>query len=373
VRFTGRYSVDFPVYYRNTRNFLEDPHTLYDRDAALTPSSYLYPPLSVLLFVPFVSFGESTAFTLFQLGNAAALALATVLILRVRRSLFPDGERHRAYGAFFVLLVVTSGPACGGFALGQITPILLALSVGAVYLSHRGRPVLAGLALSMACWTKIYPTLLLIAMLVSRPHRKAAGMTILFGALLPVAMLWLIPFGLYTRYFLELLPAFSSEIQIHADNHSFVAVLARLQLPPSQWTSWNVVGVAPWIKAVNFAVLVLGIAFLSCRRVRNAHDPLLVALFALCFISVVAPLGWGHSFLLSVPLAAYCAVFPAPGGGRAAAAFAWLLWLVPGHMSIVESAPLAMKALQFLRYPAALAIALAVGARRLVAADARTP
>lgn len=222
----------------------------------------------------------------------------------------------------------------------------------------------------MACWTKIYPTLLLIAMLVSRPHRKAAGMTILFGALLPVVMLWLIPFGLYTRYFLELLPAFSSEIQIHADNHSLVAVLARLGLPPSQWTSWNVVGVAPWIKAVNFLALVGGIAFLACRRVRAANDHLLLALVALCFISVVAPLGWGHSFLLSVPLAAYCAVYPAPGRGRAAAVVAWLLWLVPGNVSLLNDAPLAIKVLQFLRYPAALAITLAVGGRRLLSPPA---
>ena len=356
---------DFPVYYGFAKGLLYEPSTLYGTNEARHLGGYTYPPLSILLFLPFTPFRQTTAYLLFQAANVAALAFSCLLVLGARRHLC--ARENWAQRVCFTLLVVTSGPSFSSFVLGQVSAMVVVLCLGAVCLSQRRRHMLAGLALAFACWTKVYPTLLLVAMLASRTHRMSGLMTLLFGILLPACFLWVVPFHLYAKYFLEVLPTLSAGIAVNVYNQSIAAWLARLSLPYDQWMSWGVVKAGLWIRIVNALVLLGAMALLVARRVRRSQDFLLVSLLALSLVPLIGPLGWGHSFLFSVFLVSYCIVFPESDAGCASALLAWLFLLVPAYSGarFLQSMPPLVRTAVHIRYPMAVALVFGIALRDL--------
>ncbi len=364
---------DFPVYHDAARRLLDEPSTLYDIGGARGLGGYTYPPLSILLFLPFAPLRQPPAIVLFDLVSVAALLLSCLLVLRAR--LEPGARESRAQAACFTLLVVTSGPSFCTIVLGQVNMLVVLLCVGAVYLSQRHRPVPAGIALAFACWIKIYPALLVVAMLGSRTHRRSGAMATAFGLLLPACFLWLVPFRLYAQYFLEVLPALSGSVHVNVYNQSIVATLLRSSIPFDQWMTWTPLKAALWIRIVNALVLLGAMALFFAGRVRRSQDFLLVSLLALSLAPLVGPLSWGHSFLFAMLLVSYCAVFLESAAGRALAFLAWLMLLPPAYSSpgFLGTMPqLVQKAVHF-RYPVAVALVFGVALARLARAGAMLP
>ncbi|MEO6564343.1 MAG: glycosyltransferase 87 family protein [Nitrosospira sp.] len=324
-------NTDFSVYYFAAERVLSHPATLYEFEATLNFAGYTYPPLSILLFVPFTLFDYYTAYILFQFVSVIALMVAIWCMILARQRVSPELRIDHRKSALFALLVLASGPAFSTSVSGQVNSVVLALCLGAILFGMRRQPLVGGAMLAFACWIKIYPVLLVVAMLGIKSQRATAFFSIAAGVLLLVAMLPLIPFVLYEHYFLHLLPVMGGKITSHLYNQSVTASAIRLSLPVDQWFAWLTIDVPRWVRLLNAAILVGVLAMFSFTRLSKSSDSLLVTLLALAFIPLIAPLGWGHSFLFTIPLVAYCAVYCERPAIRLTAVVAWFLLLVPAY------------------------------------------
>jgi hypothetical protein len=354
---------DFDVYSSAALRFLERPADFYDvSGAASLRGTFLYPPLGIVAFVPFTWLPHDAAFVVFQLTSVAASFGCVWLVARSHALTHRDtGYGWRAF-ALFALLILASGPAYSNSVAGQVSSFVLILCFAAIYLGLVGRPAWAGLLLAFACWLKIYPALLLIAMFGVPVFRRTAIAAMAFGIILPAAFLWLVPLALYKVYFFDLLPQMAGRITNHLSNQSLTASLVRLTLPSDQWVNWKLTEVPAWIKAVNAAAgagLLLGLY--AAGRARRI-DPLLTALIALAFVPLLAPLGWGHSFLFAMFLIAYLVTFSPVLSLRVMACVAWLLLLPPAYSELPALravAPALATPLYFRYFVAVAAVAIA--------------
>jgi hypothetical protein len=324
-------NTDFSIYYFGAERFLNHAATLYQFDQTLDLVGYTYPPLSILLFLPFALIDYYPAYILFQLVSVIALVVAALCAIRARQYVFPDLRIDHRKSALFALLVIASGPAFSNSVSGQVNSIVLALCLGAILLGMRRQSLVGGILLAFACWIKIYPVLLVVAMLGIKSQRTTGLYSIAIGLLLPVVMLPLVPLVLYEHYFLQLLPVMGGKITSSLYNQSITAFAIRLSLPTDQWLEWLTIDVPRWIRLLNAGILLAVLAMFGFTRISRSPDVLLITLLALAFIPLIAPLGWGHSFLFAVPLVVYCAVYCQHPLMRIVAGVSWLLLLVPSY------------------------------------------
>ena len=78
---------DFSAYYLGAERLLADPAMLYELDAPVHSAGYIYPPLSILLFLPFALFDYHIAYLLFVSVIAIALFMSVWCVNR-RGSMF---------------------------------------------------------------------------------------------------------------------------------------------------------------------------------------------------------------------------------------------------------------------------------------------
>src|SRR5690349_17451427 len=78
-------NTDFSVYYLGAERVLTDPATLYELEAPAHSAGYIYPPLSILLFIPFTLFEYYTAYLLFVSVIAIALIMSIWCVIRARQ------------------------------------------------------------------------------------------------------------------------------------------------------------------------------------------------------------------------------------------------------------------------------------------------
>jgi hypothetical protein len=168
-------------------------------------------------------------------------------------------------------------------------------------------------------------------MLSIKSLRLTAFISVMACVLLPIAMTPLVPLVLYDQYFLQLLPVMAGKVTSNLSNQSITATIIRVSVPVNEWSEWINVDVPSWVRALNGTVLVGVMAMFSFTRISKFPDFLLVTLLSLAFIPLIAPLGWGHSYLFSMPLVAYCIVYCEQMAIRVVAAIAWLLLLVPAY------------------------------------------
>ncbi|MFC4405562.1 glycosyltransferase family 87 protein [Haloarchaeobius iranensis] len=147
---------------------------LYEVSPARAPEfTFLYPPLSVLLFVPFAVISEAAALATFSALNVGAgLALARVVVRYLR-------ERGVALSRVDVGLLAAactvSGYRGASLYFSQVNVFLaLALAVGFVAL-EREREELAGAALALPAFLKLFPVVVGAWLLRRRAWRGVAA------------------------------------------------------------------------------------------------------------------------------------------------------------------------------------------------------
>lgn len=290
---------DFSIYYKAAADFGQDPSLLYKMNVPGF-DQYLYPPPSILLFYGFSLMPLPTAYLVFIVLMYACLVAG----LFVARSLCRDAGLRWSLWEFtaFFFLALASAPAFHNIGLGQVNSLVLLLSLLFLYLLNRQRPVAAGIVLSIAIWIKLYPALLLLAAL-NKKNRKAIISCAAMGVLIPVLFLPFIPLPLYEAFlakFLEITKYTSG----HIINQSLTAFLFRFGLPPERIFLWpNIFETTAWIKLLNL-LLLAALLVVSWLRFRadSARSRLLLGAILLSASALFSNLGWGHTYLLSLPL-----------------------------------------------------------------------
>lgn len=291
-----RRSVDFPVYHYAARKMLSGTGPIYGPLSGIGwPQVYRYPPLFLLLFVPF-------ALLPLQLAAFLWAALKFAVLGLLARSLF-SRLRTQGLGLQFLSLLPALPYLAVEFHYGNVQFFIFAL-VGAALLCLHKRPVLAAFSLALAISIKVAP-LFFLPYLVVRRRTSVAALTLAFTiglTLLPAGY-----FGWHTNAALlhqwadqELgLAATPGEPAIigfpsqsmHSVLMRFLVSLNYAELTDSNYPKFNFAAFDPRIVELLWLILAaagyMGLLFLA--RSRPQFDGPMIHAIAFCALVLLQP------------------------------------------------------------------------------------
>jgi len=271
---------DFHAYYTASSAAL-DGRPFVGVDTGIRGVTYVYPPPSVLVFLPLASVGNwLVAFALQSVVNvAAAFGVAALVIHTVERQ---RGHLRTSDRLLITGCCVGSVPVVAALGLGQVDT-LVALALASAFLAlEYGRESVAGGLLGAAALVKMFPAALGVWLLYRRAWRALAAATAtgVAGLAAGVAV-----FGVDSyRRFLTVL-ASRSRLDAFADTVSPNFFAMSLSRPLSQLLP----PVPPVTYAVVSVVLVTPILWRAANTGTTIVDRLATFLAFLTAILVVSP------------------------------------------------------------------------------------
>ena len=155
-------------------------------------------------------------------------------------------------------------------------------------------------------WLKLYPIVMIAAGAWSRPKWRAIAIAGIAAAALVAIALPIVPMSAHRSFLFDVLPARIDKTAIHILNQSLVAFLERFHVAPERYLQWSgdqAITVSGASRAINWGFGIVALFFLWWRAEAGlrlslvASDAVLMAVLAM-----VAPLGWGHTYMLVLPL-----------------------------------------------------------------------
>lgn len=287
---------DFATYYLASRMLEIAPSAIYDSAALNTLTSsdgprlafeYVYPPFLAGVMRPLARLPYHQAVAVWLMLETMCLMGGLVGLLTLTRC---PGGRVGAAIALVLLLLFT--PAQEAVLLGQVSPILLLLSVMGLLLLSQERPIqelVAGILLSVATFIKIFPAILLIYLLLRRRWFCILGGA--FGGVVCIlaGLLWGGDWVNTWTYFAEVLPAryTGSFIFVHLGNQSLTATFLR---PMGDGPLPRALGMV----AVLMVLIVTWLAPFVRHPQRLAHEFALISMLPLLVLSAV----YSHLYVL---------------------------------------------------------------------------
>ena len=349
------------------RPLLANPHALqtdfhYYDDAARRFSSggalylatddviagFAYPPPAIVPFLALAKVPFGVALLALTLGSYAVLLLAIRVWMGMLRRHGFEIPTHVELSA--MLIAIALGPSYMNAIFGQVNAFVLASAVGFFALA----PPAAGAVFAVGILLKIYPALLAGTAVWSHRSRAAVAWGLLCAAIVIAALLPIIPWHTYVDY-LDVLRIRGDKTAIHLTNQSLTAFIERFFYPPVlflNWTGEQAVTVMPAIRGANLAAALAGLAW--CWRRSQAGRHMESAAMAMALIAVIAPLGWGHTYVMVLPLVALHLVrLPAASAGHAiaiAASVGALMIPAGKRLGVIELLPAVLQNVVYSRY-----------------------
>lgn len=200
--------------------------------------------------------------------------------------------------AILLVAITLSTPFQYSMWIVQTHPLFLMLTVLALYLAERDRPIAAGAALAAACAVKITPGVLLVYWLVGA-RRRAALWFVLLSVAIAAATVAVVGLPLTLDY-VQSMRRVSNVLLVSFNNQSLAAWLAYSGSMGSELINWRILPLAPALKAVCLLASVASIAFAGWMSRRKESSGSAVAL-ALIGMTVFSPIAWTHYFLALIP------------------------------------------------------------------------
>ena len=200
---------DFASYYYATRVAYEggNPYEVRALNASAqrdgtrnTVHPYFYPPPFLLGMAWTLPLELPTAYRLNYLFNELALLMAALALVRWWRVLgAPLGACLAISGALMFGVPY-------GLQMGQVNPMVLALTLTGLWSAERNRPVLGGALVGMACMAKMSPALFVMWWLWRRKWKPAAA-SVLTAMLLSFAALGVTSAAHQLEFYTQVLPS----------------------------------------------------------------------------------------------------------------------------------------------------------------------
>lgn len=288
---------DFHYYYDAAVRFTRDRQLLY-RMSDDVIAGFAYPPPAIVPFMALARLPLGIALLLLTIASYLALAIAMV-------QWFAYLGRHGAVAdrpvkIAIVLIALASGPVYMNAVFGQVNAFVLASAVAFVTMAE-AMPILAGVALAAGIALKIYPIVAGAMVLWNRRVLRALLWAAIGGAVIMIAAWPLVPVAAYRTFLTEVLPARIDQTALHITNQSLVAFLERFRTPSElflNWTGHEAVTVGPLERGINILAIGLAIGLFWKRR----GTPPAGAAGLIALVAVIAPLGWGHTYVMVLPL-----------------------------------------------------------------------
>lgn len=305
--------VDLPSFYAASIAVFRDHLSPYDvgrltriNGLEFRTFPFLYPPPSVLLFLPLASVSLDEAKHFVTLFNHLILVPILLLIPFRAMRLSPTRDYWRCVAC--LLYPLFSYPLIISIRYGQVNVALLGALVGLWIAAKQAKNIRAGLCLCAAIICKTIPLLFLPMLLVTGRWR------IIMSGLLCVSLacllsLWLLPPGVWGEWLFRIAPSggymnepFGLFPPAGAWNQSLNGIIARA-FTQSLWS--NPGFHAPLLGTIicySGAVCIIGLSATLLYRVRRspvAADLLVVVTLPTIFLT--APFSWEHHIVYLLP------------------------------------------------------------------------
>lgn len=276
--------MDVGVYRAAAERFLEGGPVYAER--VLHGLYYLYPPFSIILFLPL------TAWPIDDVKLPWFAASAVLLGICILRCFWALGYRMslRLLIVALAVTVVASflEPIRTTLFYGQINIILLLLVVFDLTAKRGG---LRGLGVGLAAGIKVTPGLFILHYLAVRNLRAVAVASATFAA--TIVFSWIIAPGPSSRYWLhELTDSSRIALDLHPGNQSLKGMIAHL-------TASDVVPMWQW-PPLALAIGAVGLHYAA--RLHRRGDVLMAVVLTGMTASMVSPFSWGHHWVWLAPL-----------------------------------------------------------------------
>ena len=292
---------DFHYYYDAAVRFSEPRGRLYlPGDDVI--AGFAYPPPAILPFLWLSGWPLGTALL--------AFTIASYLVLFVALQQWIGCLKRHGFGAdrrttiALMLIAFALGPTYMNAIFGQVNAFVLACAVAFVSLAPTAT-LEAALVLAIGTWLKVYPIMLAAIGLWDRRTWRALRRSIVAAIAIAIVAMAIVPPQAFRSFFVDVLPSRIDKTAIHISNQSLVAFIERFRYPSMQflnWTGEQAVTVSAAVRVLN--LIAAGAAILALwRRARDGARALVLnAAILMALIAVIAPLGWGHTYMMVLPL-----------------------------------------------------------------------
>jgi len=292
---------DFHYYHEAAMRFRGDASRLYlPTDDVI--AGFAYPPPAIAPFVLLSYAPLGMAFLILTVASYAAILAAVWMWLRYLR-----GHGHEISApatAAVTLIAVGLGPTYMNAIFGQVNALVLLCAVTFITWAAV-RPIASGALLATGIWLKIYPAAIVAAGIWDRRTWKALAYAAVAAMVIVILVLPVVPLDTYASY-LGVLGARSDKTALHISNQSLIAFLERFFVDPERflnWTGEQAITASAAVRAVNVMAAAAAIALLWARVKTNADAAVHSAAALIALPALIAPLGWGHTFVFVLPLA----------------------------------------------------------------------
>lgn len=291
---------DFHYYYEAAQRFAGQHGPLYSMTDDVI-AGFAYPPPAIVPFIWLSKWPLGTALLVFTVASYLVLLVSLrQWITHLKRG---GMTVDRGSGIAIMLIAVAAGPTYMNAIFGQVNAFVLATSVAFVCLAPT-RVFEAAVLLATGIWLKIYPIVLAAIALRDPRTRRALAWGVAALAAIGLLTMAIVPYRDFELFAREVLPARADKTAIHIVNQSLVAFLERFRYRPElflNWTGSQAVTVSWSLRIFNVAFAALAVAFMWSRPRSGAFD----AACLIALIAVIAPLGWGHAYVMVLPLVVY--------------------------------------------------------------------
>ena len=293
---------DFHYYYDAAVRFRTDPTRLYlPTDDVI--AGFAYPPPAIVPFAWLSRLPLGQALVLFTIASYASVLAAIALWIRYLKQHGRDMD-GRAIAAV-TLIALALGPTYMNAIFGQVNGFVLFCSVAFITLTGQA-PIIAGMLLAEGAWLKIYPALIVMAGLWNRRAWRPIVYAAVTAVLTLLVLLPIVPWRAYEQFAFEVVPARFDKTAVHISNQSLVAFLERFFVAPERflyWTGEQAIAASGVMRAINWLTGIGLIIFLWRRAINGPRlESVDSAAGLIALAAVIAPLGWGHTFVLVLPL-----------------------------------------------------------------------
>jgi alpha-1,2-mannosyltransferase len=293
---------DFHYYYDAATRFRADSARLYLATDDVI-AGFAYPPPAIVPFVWLSHLSLGAGLWILTLSSYAVLIASIVLWLRYlnQRGVTVDWKT----GAAASLIAIALGPTYSNAIFGQVNVWVLACAVIFVTIGPT-RPAVGGVFLALGTWLKIYPIVMVAVGLWNRSAWSRIAYAAAASVIIVLVALPIVPLSSYETFWTEVLPARFDKTAVHISNQSLIAFLERFGMPAERflnWTGEQAVETSGAVRALNWA---FGIAVMAVLWHRAGRGPRVEAVDSaaglIALAAVIAPLGWGHTYVLVLPL-----------------------------------------------------------------------
>lgn len=275
------YYPDFSSYYYATYALLNGENPYIVQADAFGP--FIYPPTSLLLFLPFTLFQYIVAQKIFIILSILSFLFSITILLKLFKI-----TAFSNLGMLLIILSFNFFPAKFTLGMGQINNFLLLALVFFVYYFIKKKPVLAGISLALAIMIKISP-IILIAFLIIRKDWK-----ILFSVFMTLIFLTLITdlfigHQVLVYFFNTTLPDLLKAAPADYYNQSITGFLARSILDPY---FRNI------IRLIMSVFLTLLSLFIIWKNYKNYFQYSILCISVLITLGlIISGVSWQHHFV----------------------------------------------------------------------------